>query len=55
MFTSLPGFPQSIDNMIQEVPSQLPGQFPFLLDMNAGRPLGLGNDLFLLSLKMIRS
>ncbi|PPQ78270.1 hypothetical protein CVT25_011729 [Psilocybe cyanescens] len=42
MFTSLPGSPQSIDDMILKVPSQLPDQFPFLLDMNAGRPLGLG-------------
>ncbi|KAH9477554.1 Pyranose dehydrogenase [Psilocybe cubensis] len=42
MSTSLPGFPQSIDSMILQVPGQLPQQFPFLLDMNAGRPLGLG-------------
>uniref|UniRef100_A0A8H7XUR8 pyranose dehydrogenase (acceptor) n=1 Tax=Psilocybe cubensis TaxID=181762 RepID=A0A8H7XUR8_PSICU len=42
MFTSLPGSPQTIDNMILEVPDQLPDQFPFLLDMNAGKPLGLG-------------
>ncbi|PPQ82598.1 hypothetical protein CVT25_007112 [Psilocybe cyanescens] len=42
MFTSLPGNPNTIDDMVLKVPSQLPDQFPFLLDLNAGRPLGLG-------------
>lgn len=44
MLTSLPGSPQTIDDMIQKVPSELPDQFPFLLDVNAGRPIGLGEN-----------
>ncbi|PPQ93564.1 hypothetical protein CVT25_005556 [Psilocybe cyanescens] len=44
MFTSLPASPQTIDDMVLQVPSQLPDQFPFLLDMNSGRPLGLGKS-----------
>ncbi|KAF8182590.1 pyranose dehydrogenase [Pholiota molesta] len=42
LLTSLPGFPQPADDMVATVPKQLPDEFPFLLDMNAGRPLGLG-------------
>lgn len=42
LLTSLPGFPQPADDMVAAVPKQLPNEFPFLLDMNAGRPLGLG-------------
>ena len=42
MFTSLPSAPQPIDDMIFEVTKELPSDFPYLLDMNAGRPLGLG-------------
>lgn len=45
MFTSLPGNPNTIDDMVLKVPSQLPDQFPFLLDLNAGRPLGLGEGI----------
>ena len=40
--TSLPGNPAPGDSMFLAVPDQLPAEFPFLLDMNAGRPLGLG-------------
>lgn len=40
--TSLPGNPAPGDSMFLTVPNQLPAKFPFLLDMNAGRPLGLG-------------
>ncbi|KAF8196451.1 pyranose dehydrogenase [Pholiota molesta] len=42
MFTSLPSDPQPIDKMVQQVPNELPSDFPRLLDMNSGRPLGLG-------------
>ncbi|KAF9482069.1 pyranose dehydrogenase [Pholiota conissans] len=42
MFTSLPSAPQPIDDMILEVTKEQPSEFPYLLDMNAGRPLGLG-------------
>ncbi|KAF8965582.1 pyranose dehydrogenase [Flammula alnicola] len=42
MFVSLPGFPQPIDDMVLNVTKELPSEFPYLLDMNAGRPLGLG-------------
>jgi hypothetical protein len=44
MFTSLPSDPQPIDNMVQQVPNELPSDFPRLLDMNSGRPLGLGKS-----------
>ncbi|KAF9482078.1 aryl-alcohol oxidase [Pholiota conissans] len=42
LLTSLPGYPQPADDMVRLVSKQLPQEFPFLLDMNAGRPLGLG-------------
>lgn len=42
MFTSLPSDPQPIDHMVYQVPNELPSDFPRLLDMNSGRPLGLG-------------
>jgi hypothetical protein len=41
-FVSLPGFPQEIDDMVISTAEQLSGEFPFNLDMNSGRPLGLG-------------
>jgi hypothetical protein len=44
LLTSLPGFPQPADDMVATVPKQLPDEFPFLLDMNAGTPLGLGTS-----------
>ncbi len=42
LFTSLPGFPQPSDDMVLATSKQLPDDFPYLLDMNSGRPLGLG-------------
>ncbi|EKM77597.1 hypothetical protein AGABI1DRAFT_121979 [Agaricus bisporus var. burnettii JB137-S8] len=38
---SLPGFPQEIDDMVIETTTQLGNEFPFNLDMNSGKPLGL--------------
>ncbi|PPQ88314.1 hypothetical protein CVT25_012374, partial [Psilocybe cyanescens] len=45
MFTTLPTSPQTFDSRVLEVPKQLPDTFPFLRDMNAGTPLGLGNGV----------
>ncbi|KXN85629.1 Choline dehydrogenase, mitochondrial [Leucoagaricus sp. SymC.cos] len=41
-FVSLPGFPQEIDSMVISTTKQLNQEFPFNLDMNSGKPLGLG-------------
>ncbi|KAJ6452274.1 aryl-alcohol oxidase precursor [Mycena sanguinolenta] len=39
---SLSGFPQSIDPLLVKTTQELGGEFPFVLDINAGTPLGLG-------------
>ncbi|KAF8996629.1 aryl-alcohol oxidase [Cyathus striatus] len=39
---TLPTYPQLVDNMIIQTTRELPNDFPYLLDINAGRPLGLG-------------
>ncbi|KAJ3575468.1 hypothetical protein NP233_g1085 [Leucocoprinus birnbaumii] len=39
---SLPGFAQEIDDMVIKTTKQLSQEFPFNLDMNSGKPLGLG-------------
>ncbi|KAG6917148.1 hypothetical protein DXG01_003661 [Tephrocybe rancida] len=39
---SLAGFPQSIDSRVIQTTKDLPNDFPFNLDMNSGKPLGLG-------------
>lgn len=39
---SLPGFSHPFDARIIATTQQNPSQFPFNLDMNSGRPLGLG-------------
>ncbi|KAF9450824.1 GMC oxidoreductase [Macrolepiota fuliginosa MF-IS2] len=41
-FVSLPGFSQEIDDMVIQTTKQLNHEFPFNLDMNSGKPLGLG-------------
>lgn len=44
VLTSLPGDPQPTDDMVLTVANELPSQFPYLQDMNGGRPLGLGEN-----------
>ncbi|TFK35280.1 aryl-alcohol oxidase [Crucibulum laeve] len=39
---SLPGYPQRIDDMVIRTTTQLSEDFPFLLDINSGRPIGVG-------------
>ncbi|KAF8996654.1 hypothetical protein BDQ17DRAFT_1544687 [Cyathus striatus] len=39
---TLPTYPQVIDNMIIQTTRELPNDFPYLLDINAGRPIGFG-------------
>jgi hypothetical protein len=39
---SLASFPSPIDDRIIRTTKQLPKDFPFNLDMNSGKPLGLG-------------
>jgi len=39
---SLSGFPQSIDARVIQTTKELPDEFPFNLDMNSGKPMGLG-------------
>ncbi|KAG6848291.1 hypothetical protein H0H93_001482, partial [Arthromyces matolae] len=39
---SLAGWPQGLDPRVVQTMNQLPQQFPFVLDYNAGNPLGLG-------------
>ncbi|KIJ57097.1 GMC oxidoreductase [Sphaerobolus stellatus SS14] len=39
---SLAGFPSSIDDRVIQTTKQLSGEFPFNLDMNSGKPLGVG-------------
>ncbi|KAL0946176.1 hypothetical protein HGRIS_012438 [Hohenbuehelia grisea] len=39
---SLAGFPRSTDQRVIQVTKELPEEFPFDLDMNDGRPIGLG-------------
>ncbi|KIJ49389.1 GMC oxidoreductase [Sphaerobolus stellatus SS14] len=39
---SLAGFPSPIDSMVIQTTQQLPEEFPFNLDTNSGKPLGLG-------------
>lgn len=41
---SLPGFAQEIDNRVIQTANQLSDEFPFNLDMNSGKPLGLGKS-----------
>ncbi|KAF5312315.1 hypothetical protein D9619_003708 [Psilocybe cf. subviscida] len=41
MSVSLPGNPSPVDDMLLETTKQVP-ELPFLQDLNAGRPLGLG-------------
>ncbi|THH07124.1 hypothetical protein EW146_g9409, partial [Bondarzewia mesenterica] len=36
---SLPGYPLGIDSLVMETTPQLPEEFPFNEDMNAGTPL----------------
>jgi choline dehydrogenase-like flavoprotein len=50
MSVSLPGNPSPIDDMLLETTKQLP-EFPFLQDLNAGRPLGLGLSLILVCMR----
>ncbi|PPQ78312.1 hypothetical protein CVT25_011683 [Psilocybe cyanescens] len=42
MFTSLPTNAKPIDPRVIQVTQELPSTFPFLQDMNAGTPLGVG-------------
>ncbi|KIJ50047.1 GMC oxidoreductase [Sphaerobolus stellatus SS14] len=39
---SLNGFPSPADSRVIQTTQQLPNDFPFNLDMNSGKPLGLG-------------
>lgn len=39
---SLAGFPQAINERAIQVTKELPEEFPFNLDMNSGRMIGLG-------------
>ncbi|TFL05294.1 alcohol oxidase [Pterulicium gracile] len=41
-FVSLPQAPESIDEMIIQTSKDHPEEYPFNVDMNSGRPLGLG-------------
>ena len=45
LFTSLPGFPAGTDHQILNATSQL-SEFPFKLDANGGKPLGISRLLF---------
>ncbi|PBL00309.1 pyranose dehydrogenase [Armillaria gallica] len=39
---SLPGYPQPTDERVLRTTSELPDEFPFLLDINSGIPNGIG-------------
>ncbi|KAF8218290.1 aryl-alcohol oxidase [Mycena galopus ATCC 62051] len=39
---SLPGFPWPVGPRVLQATQELPNEFPFNLDMNSGRPLGVG-------------
>ncbi|EIM83224.1 aryl-alcohol oxidase-like protein [Stereum hirsutum FP-91666 SS1] len=41
LYTSLPGYPTGIDNMLVQAANQLP-EFPYTEDMNQGNEIGLG-------------
>jgi hypothetical protein len=44
VFASTTGFPTEIDSRVLQTSQELE-EFPFLLDYNAGRPIGLGRSL----------
>jgi choline dehydrogenase-like flavoprotein len=39
---SLPGFVYPFDHRVMRATSELPDEFPFNLDINSGRPIGIG-------------
>ena len=39
---SIRGAEMSIDDMVVEATQQIPSEFPFNVDMNSGKPLGVG-------------
>ncbi|KAJ7622106.1 aryl-alcohol-oxidase from pleurotus Eryingii [Roridomyces roridus] len=39
---SLPGYPWPIFDLVMETAASMPDEFPFVLDYNAGKPIGLG-------------
>ncbi|KAF9460387.1 pyranose dehydrogenase [Collybia nuda] len=39
---SLPGYPMHTDNRVRQVTRELPEEFPYNRDVNAGSPLGIG-------------
>ena len=47
---SLSGYAQSIDGRVLQTSKDNPEKYPFVLDYNAGTPLGLGEWLALMSI-----
>lgn len=48
LYTSLPGYPTGIDDLVIQAANQLP-EFPYTEDMNQGSEIGLGTSQLLLN------